>query len=224
MSRPALLVARQAVDSGGMAISIPRPQRKPRVLPTSPAGWLAVALFVLSLALLAARLVLTPAFGLPLNYLIVFVSLATSGLVAMLAVTLQRDRAVAVLATLVAGLSAAAWLFAESIGGVPPVTLYEGDNGRALTVASGGEITIQLPGNPTTGYNWEATVGDSSVLYEANAPQYTPSSGALGAGGKYTFHYNAAAAGQCDLTLVYRRSWETGVTPLKTYRVKIVVQ
>lgn len=135
--------------------------------------------------------------------------------------------AVGVLATLVAvaGLCAAAWWLAASLGGPPPaLSLDEGDNGRTVTVATGAQITIQLPGNPTTGYTWEATVGDRSVLNEAGPATFSPSSGALGAGGTYTFRYKAAASGQTDLTLVYQRSWEAGVPPLRTYMVTVVVQ
>jgi inhibitor of cysteine peptidase len=207
-----------------MAISIPHPQKNLRFLPSSPTGWLSVALLALSLVLLIARLVLTPMFGLPVNYLMVFATATAAGLVGLVAVAVQRDRAVGVMVTLVLGLSAGAWLLAESLGGTPTVTLYEGDNGRAVTVASGGQIAIQLPANPTTGYAWEATIGNPAALKEASPPTYTPSSSALGSGGTSTFHYAAAGAGQTDLTLVYRRSWETGVAPLKTYTIRIVIQ
>jgi inhibitor of cysteine peptidase len=133
--------------------------------------------------------------------------------------------AVGVLAALVAGLSATAWLLAASLGGPPPaLNLDEGDNGRTVTVATGTQITIQLQGNPTTGYTWEATAGDPSVLNEASPGAFSPSSGALGAGGTYTFRYKAAASGQTDLTLVYQRSWEAGAPPLRTYRITVVVR
>lgn len=194
--------------------------------PLTRSGWLALGLFAVSLVLLAGRLVLVPAFGVPLNYLIVFVVTAVSGLVAVYAVAFQRERSVSVIATLVIGLVAAAVLLAESIGGgggASPVMLDESDNGNTVTVASGQQVTLQLPGNPTTGYGWQATVGNTAVLSEQGPPAFTPSSDALGAGGTYTFKYRANTAGQTDLTLVYQRSWET-VPPLKTYKLTVVVQ
>ena len=55
-----------------------------------------------------------------------------------------------------------------------------------------------------------------------NAAEFTRSSTAIGAGGTYTFQLLAKSAGRSDLTLLYRRSWETGVAPLQTYHVTIV--
>lgn len=184
-----------------------------------------MGLFSLSLALLVARLVLTPLYGLPLNFLVVLMPAAVSGLVAAYAVALRHERALSVFAALVLGLLAAIWLPAESLGGGgQPTMLGEGDNGQTVTVGSGGQITIDLPGNPTTGYSWAATVGDPSVISESSPPVFTSSSSALGAGGTYRFQYRARSAGQTDVTLVYQRSWETGVPPQKTYKITVVVR
>ncbi|MGZ6372117.1 MAG: protease inhibitor I42 family protein [Candidatus Limnocylindria bacterium] len=184
-----------------------------------------MALLSLSLALLVARLVLTPLYGLPLNFLVVFIPTAVAGLVAVYAVALRRERALSVIAALVIGLLAAIWLLAESSGGGgQPTMLNESDNGQTVTVVSGGQITIDLPGNPTTGYSWAATIGDPSVLSESSPPVFTPSSSALGAGGTYMFQYRARAAGRSVLTLAYQRSWETGVPPQKTYQITVVVR
>jgi predicted secreted protein len=46
----------------------------------------------------------------------------------------------------------------------------------------------------------------------------------LGAGGTYNFWFQPKTAGRTDLTLVYRRSWETDIAPLKTYKITIAVQ
>lgn len=192
--------------------------------PATTSGWIALGLLAFSIVLLFGRIVLTPLFDLPLNYLIVLIAAAASGLVAVYAIALRRERSLGVMAVLVVGLLAATWLVAESIGGTPPVTLGEGDNGQTVTVASGGVITIQLPGNPTTGYGWEASIGNGAVLTALGAPVFKPSSSALGAGGTFTFQYKAKAAGRSDLTIVYRRSWETGTPPLETYQITVVVQ
>ncbi len=197
-----------------------------RIAPNTVTGLIALAVFAVALLLLLARLFLTPAFGLPLNYLVVLSAAAVSGLLALFAVTLRHERGAAVVATMVVGLFAALWLAAEGLGGGgnPQVTLGDGDNGRAFTVARGTVLTIQLEGNPTTGYSWESSVGSRAVLNPTNDGDFKPSSTAIGAGGTYTFQYQALARGRTDVTLVYRRSWETGVEPLKTYRVTIVVR
>jgi inhibitor of cysteine peptidase len=123
----------------------------------------------------------------------------------------------------VIGLLAAIWLLAESSGGSQPTILNESDNGATVTVASGGRITIDLPGNPSTGYGWAAIIGDPSVISESSHPVFTPASSALGAGGTYRFQYKARSSGRTELMLVYRRSWETGIPPVKTYRIAVVV-
>ncbi len=193
--------------------------------PATPSGWMALGLFAISVALLFGRIVLTPLFNVPLNYLIVFVALAASGFVAVYAVALRRERSLGVLAVLVVGMLAATWLAAESFGSsTQPVTLGEGDNGQTVTVASGNVITIQLPGNPTTGYGWVASIGNGAVLKAAGGPVFKPSSSAIGAGGIYAFQYKGIAAGRSDLTIVYGRSWETGTPPLETYQITVVVQ
>ena len=104
------------------------------------------------------------------------------------------------------------------------MALGEGDNGKTLTMPVGTSILLQLPGNPSTGYDWEASIGNPSVLEQSGMPKFTPSSSAVGAGGTYNFWFHPRTAGRTDLTLVYRRSWETGIAPLKTYTITIVVQ
>ena len=193
--------------------------------PSTGSGWIALGGLGLTLALLVARIVLTPATGLPLNYLIVFLFAAAPGVVALYAVALRHDRSASVIATLVVGFAAAAWLLAESQGGSSSnvTTLGEGDNGKTVTVAQGGGVMIQLPGNPTTGYSWEATVADPSLV-ESTGSTFKPSSSALGAGGTYTFTFTARSHGRTVVTMTYQRSWETGVAPLRTYTVTIVVR
>ncbi len=193
-------------------------------MPRTASGAAACLIFVLSLALLAGRLFFSP--PLPLNFLVVFVTMAASGIVALFAVALRHERSLAAFATLVLGVFAAAFLAAETFGGNPPPTtsLDESDNGRTVTVPNGAQLMLQLPGNPTTGYSWEAATSILGVIKESTPPVYKPSGGALGSGGTYTFWYEAVGKGRTELTLVYRRSWETNVAPLKTFKVIIAVQ
>ena len=194
--------------------------------PRSPSGLLAVALLGAGLLLLAARLFLVPVVRLPLNFLVVFIVVASSGVVALYAVAVRRDFAIPVLATLAVGLLAAFWLLAEAVGGgggSPQVTLGEADSGRTVTVSRGTQVMVQLPANPSTGYAWVATISDPSVLHQSGEPVFKPSTSALGADGTYTIWYEAGATGRTTLKLEYLRSWEAGVAPLKTFEVQVVV-
>ena len=210
-----------------MAVAGRNPARWPRILPSTTSGLVALGLAGLALVLLLARLWLTPAVGLPLNFLVVFVVAALAALPAAYSVGLRHERSLSVFATLAVGLLTAAFLAAEAIGGgggSPQMTLGEGDSGRTVTVSQGTQLMIQLPANPSTGYSWNATVGDSSVLTQAGDPVFKPSSDALGAGGTYTIWFQAAGPGKTSLRLDYARSWETGVAPLKTFQIEVVVR
>lgn len=105
-----------------------------------------------------------------------------------------------------------------------PVSLAEGDAGRAVVVSAGQQLTVKLPSNATTGFRWVVAkagplrqVGESA--YEA--PQQT---GAVGAGGTETFRFNAGSSGSGELKLEYRRPWEKGVAADKTWSVKVSVK
>jgi inhibitor of cysteine peptidase len=96
-------------------------------------------------------------------------------------------------------------------------------NGR-VEVRQNQSFIISLEGNPTTGYSWEVSTFDERLLRQSAAPEFTPQSDRIGAGGIQTFHFRAIERGETQLTLVYRRPWETGVLPAKTYTVTIVVR
>lgn len=193
------------------------------ILPTTTAGRVALGLLGIGILLVLARLVLTPIFGLPVSYLVMLVPTLAAGLLATYAMSRTSDRSVAVLATVVIGLLGASWLVAETLGGVSTITLDEGDNGRTVPMTAGNDVIVSLPGNPTTGYGWEVAIADPSVVKESQPVAYMASSSLVGSGGTYTFQYRTLKAGRTDITFVYRRSWETGVEPLKTYRITLAV-
>jgi inhibitor of cysteine peptidase len=210
-----------------MALAGRNPAQWPRLVPSTTSGLIALALLGLSLLFLLARLWLTPAIGLPLSFLVVFIVAAAAGLLALFAVALRRDRSLSVLVTLAIGLLSATWLAAEAIGGgggTPQLSLGPGDSGRTLTVSQGTQVMIQLPANPSTGYGWTASISDSSVLAQDGDSVFKASSSAVGAGGTYTIWYRATGAGRSTLRLDYARSWEAGVAPLETFQVEVVVR
>ncbi len=101
------------------------------------------------------------------------------------------------------------------------------DAGKTVQVKVGQTIAITLDGNPSTGYTWEAENKDLKTLKLAGEPEFKSSNtdkNVVGAGGTLTLRFQAVAAGQETLTLVYHRPWETDVKPLQTYTVTVVVQ
>jgi inhibitor of cysteine peptidase len=107
--------------------------------------------------------------------------------------------------------------------------LTEADSGKSFTVKAGATITVSIPGNPTTGYQWEADLGEESAalltaegepFYEAESTDET----LVGSGGTYTFTFTAAAAGQAELTLKYWRSFEPDVDPIDSFTATITIE
>jgi inhibitor of cysteine peptidase len=88
----------------------------------------------------------------------------------------------------------------------------------------GGCLNIVLVGNPTTGYIWEEASRMSPVLKQYKRMEFVPQSKLIGAGGKSTFYYKAAARGSTQLKLVYHRPWEKKVPPLRIFAVKVTVK
>ena len=104
------------------------------------------------------------------------------------------------------------------------VRITEGHNGQVLTLNQGDLLSLSIEGNTSTGYIWEIEEVDSSVLALKGEPDYRSSSRLTGAGGTYTFTFEAAAPGNTTLRLKYYRSFENDVPPIKTFTVTVTVE
>ncbi|MEA1870892.1 MAG: protease inhibitor I42 family protein, partial [Candidatus Bipolaricaulota bacterium] len=90
----------------------------------------------------------------------------------------------------------------------------EESDGQTIALREGDLLLIALPGNPTTGYEWEQTNSEEeSILSPLEGLDYQPQSapaGTVGSGGTFFFRFKADSAGESDLTFTYRRPWEEG--------------
>ena len=107
----------------------------------------------------------------------------------------------------------------------PAVTIAEQDSGKTIELVVGQKLAVQLPSNPTTGYQW-IVLGDPAPLKRigsdyAASPQ---AAGRMGAGGTQTLRFSASGSGKAELNLGYHRPWEKDVAPAKTFSVTIVVK
>ena len=103
-------------------------------------------------------------------------------------------------------------------------TVTAADAGKSIEVKKGQALNIVLEGNPTTGYIWQVAKIDNAVLKQNGDYEFKADSNLTGAGGKLTFHFETVAAGTTALQLEYKRPWETGSKPEKTFDVTIVVK
>ena len=102
-------------------------------------------------------------------------------------------------------------------------TLGEDDDGAVVEVAVGEQIVLELEGNATTGYTWAVTAVDPAILAPAGDPDYQSESDADGAGGTYTFRFDAVGPGETEVVLMYFPSWEEPSATAGTFTFTAVV-
>ncbi len=96
------------------------------------------------------------------------------------------------------------------------------DNGKAINVRTGGQIVVELEGNPSTGYTWESINLDTRMVQQVGESNFKSSNpGLVGAGGTLTMTFKTLKAGKTNLTLVYHRPWEKNIEPQSTYVITI---
>jgi inhibitor of cysteine peptidase len=138
---------------------------------------------------------------------------------------LQRIVVAGVLATVVVTVAACA-LFQGSPKPPPePVTVSADQSGTSVALASGQDLVVRLPSNPTTGYRWIYVEPKDAVLRVDGPSSYEAQSagGAAGAGGTEIWKLAPLKPGQQQLRFEYRRPWEQDVAPSRvaTYTVTV---
>ena len=113
---------------------------------------------------------------------------------------------------------------AEPSPGASTRQLSEADNGHSIELRAGDQLEITLPGNPTTGFQWQVSVGNSAILQPLGEPEFKPSNNAIGSGGKISLRFAAVGSGQMELKLIYHRPFEKDVPPAQTFAVNITVR
>lgn len=132
----------------------------------------------------------------------------------------RRRSLLACLAAIVAGCAR---------GAAPPSTtppvLEEGDSGRTLQLGVGDLLDVRLAATPGTGYGWEIAALDREVVAERDRPGSRPVEPVRpGSAARETFRFEARRPGTARLLLVYRRPWEHGVPPARTFSLDVTVR
>lgn len=89
----------------------------------------------------------------------------------------------------------------------------------AIRVAADEVFVIELRGNPTTGYVWQADV-DARYL-ELTEKEFELEGEAIGAGGREVFHFRAREAGRTEIVFAYRRPWEESARDTRRFEVVV---
>ncbi len=96
------------------------------------------------------------------------------------------------------------------------------DTGKTISASVDREFVIAVDSNPTTGFDWEAGYDDSKLVLVGK--EYKPdekASGLVGAGGTKYFRFKALETGKTEITLTYKRPWETEIAEQKVFNVAI---
>ena len=83
-------------------------------------------------------------------------------------------------------------------------------------------ITIELKGNPSTGYTWEAVLSSDNIVEISKDVKYLGVKGMVGAPSMFYFTVRSLSVGNTVLTLEYKRPWEE-IAPLETKVYNITV-
>jgi predicted secreted protein len=137
--------------------------------------------------------------------------------------TAKRGTTWAIAGLLAAGIVGALLLGWRLLGADGVHELGASDDGAVVEVEVGEQVVVRLEGNATTGYAWQVTAVDPAVLAPAGDPDYESSSGATGAGGTYTFRFDAMGPGETEVVLRYFPTWEEPSEEAGTFTFTAVV-
>jgi inhibitor of cysteine peptidase len=90
------------------------------------------------------------------------------------------------------------------------------DAGQPVSVTAGQEFVIALESNITTGFSWQASFDEDSLVLVEKTYKEKDNSGKVGGGGADYFRFKALKSGETKVTLSYRRPWETPSAQDKT--------
>jgi len=96
----------------------------------------------------------------------------------------------------------------------------------SVKIGSGGELTVVLFSNPTTGCCWSelAQISDQAVLQQTDHKFLPPESNQTGAGGKEVWTFKALRPGMSTVYLEYGRPWEGGEKKVWTFNLTVLVE
>ncbi|AKB37288.1 hypothetical protein MSSAC_2698 [Methanosarcina siciliae C2J] len=100
----------------------------------------------------------------------------------------------------------------------------EADNGTNISLNNGEKFTLQLRGNPTTGYSWQLNVSEGLSILSEDYTQDPAPEGYTGVSGIYTWVIQAVDPGSQQVNGIYKRLWEntTGTEDNFTLAVEVV--
>jgi predicted secreted protein/putative hemolysin len=104
------------------------------------------------------------------------------------------------------------------------VTFTDADKGSTVTVTEGTKFAVELAENPTTGFQWQATLSPGLELVSDDYQVDAHAEGMVGVGGTRTWIILAKESGDQTFSATYKRSWETATGSETAYSLTINVE
>lgn len=99
------------------------------------------------------------------------------------------------------------------------------DPAVVVTVKAGGEFSLTLDSNRTTGYGWALDRPvDKNVVMQVGADYRKPSTKQIGAGGADILKFRAVGKGKAVVVLRYARPWDESVEPARKAAFVVIVR
>jgi inhibitor of cysteine peptidase len=108
---------------------------------------------------------------------------------------------------------------------VQTLEINKSHNGQLARLRVGNVLVIRLPGNPASGYQWQAATTNSKAMRLTVRPQYSPSASTAAqtaASGTYTFTFQAVQPGNGSIRLYYVRADDPS-RPRDSFSVSVIV-
>lgn len=89
------------------------------------------------------------------------------------------------------------------------ITSCASNSGKSIekTKFESREANIDLMGNPSTGYSWQAFSGDTSIITITGEIEYTGKNGIVGAPSIYHYTIHSVKEGTTTASFYYSRPW-----------------
>lgn len=103
------------------------------------------------------------------------------------------------------------------------LVLSELDDGRIVQAHVGDRLTVTLPRNDSTGYQWSIKHADSAIVRMTESHTLPPefSAAIVGSAGRVEFLFDVVAAGEGWIELKKWRHWEGSSSVVRRFRISL---
>ena len=107
---------------------------------------------------------------------------------------------------------------------VSHIVMTEAQNNATVHVKQGNYIILQLPENPTTGYQWNLTTTPGLLVTNDTYVPSDTTGKLVGSGGTRVWDMTATGKGEQAIRAIYCRSWEPVTGNETAFRATVMVE